>query len=218
VLIISLGHLDGAKRDREDRPAMTLRVIREVGIDDGIVSAARKEAINTMGRAGVLLVWLSCDGAQADVSAHDACHEQSGPLEFSLRITKSRPSGCGTDILGFSELDDSVGMRSATVYYPAILQFADHFRVGPATVLGNVIAHEIGHLILGADAHVALGLMSPRWGKWHFRSMDFNALNFDARQKQLLRLEIVLHQSPAFVGRNSIAPGPLVNPNTWFRE
>jgi hypothetical protein len=55
------------------------------------------------------------------------------------------------------------GVR-AYVHYDRVVQFAfDHHKV-PGVVLGGVMAHEIGHLVLG-DGHSAKGIMAAEMDK-----------------------------------------------------
>ena len=49
----------------------------------------------------------------------------------------------------------------AYVLYDRVAELARMFRVDPTTVLGQVIAHEVGHLIFGGE-HASTGLMASR--------------------------------------------------------
>ena len=49
----------------------------------------------------------------------------------------------------------------AYVLYDRVAELARRFRVDPAAVLGQVIAHEVGHLLFG-DEHASTGLMASR--------------------------------------------------------
>src|SRR5215471_2392049 len=73
ILALSVRQLDGAKGVRVERPALTLRVVSEPSIDSPVLLRARKESIDILGRAGILLVWLPCDDGPADVLANNPC-------------------------------------------------------------------------------------------------------------------------------------------------
>jgi hypothetical protein len=51
----------------------------------------------------------------------------------------------------------------ASVFWHQIESFAVAARIPSATLLGDVIAHEIGHLLLGSGAHAASGIMKANW-------------------------------------------------------
>lgn len=132
------------------------------------------------------------DVAPADAARPGACHADRGPHEFWVRIIAKERRGPREDTLAFAELDDALSLRSAAVLYGAILRVASRYRVSAGTILGAVIAHEVGHLILGADAHAALGLLSANWNESHFRLMTFSHLGFDTRQAKRLRETLTL--------------------------
>ena len=52
----------------------------------------------------------------------------------------------------------------ATVYYEAVRHAkSDGAEFDIPIILGCVIAHEIGHLLLGSNSHSGSGVMKPRW-------------------------------------------------------
>lgn len=52
------------------------------------------------------------------------------------------------------------------------------------------IAHEIGHLILGASAHHPEGVMRADWGREQFELIKLGGLNFARPQAKLLQMEV----------------------------
>ena len=67
----------------------------------------------------------------------------------------------------------------ATVYAAAIAERARRDGTSLATIVGRVSAHEIGHLLLGTNAHASHGLMRASWdvqrigrGDWDFTIED----------------------------------------------
>ena len=60
----------------------------------------------------------------------------------------------------------------------------------PSAMLGHLIAHEIGHLLLPGTDHSASGIMCPqmREGDWNLARVG--ALTFTPRQAAMLRAEV----------------------------
>jgi hypothetical protein len=54
-------------------------------------------------------------------------------------------------------------------------------------LLGCVIVHEIGHLLLGAEGHSADGIMQPHLGPKQVRQAITGTLMFTSHQSKLLR-------------------------------
>lgn len=175
-----------------DLPSITLRVVNEAQVDERLLSEARKEAAGILNRAGVGLTWLDCDGDS------EPCQRPRGPADFRFRIATGRPAWTSQENLGFTE--HAGGNGSAGVNYPAVLKLAEKLNgfahgITPAAVyapgfLGAAIAHEIGHLILGANAHHPDGVMRADWGREQFELIKLGGLNFAREQARQLQSEV----------------------------
>ena len=85
------------------------------------------------------------------------------------------------------------GIRSAGVYYPAAVEAAGEHALAAGEVLGAAMAHEIGHLVLGRNAHSREGLMSPEWKRPQFKKqLSIGELIFTSSEEKLLRNELTL--------------------------
>jgi hypothetical protein len=178
-----------------DLPSITLRVVNEAQVDARVLSEARKEATGILNRAGVGLTWLNCAGHSAD---REPCERPRGRADFWFRLTSGRPAWTSRENLGFTELVGEDG--SAGINYPAVLTLAEKLygHTHGATpiaaftpgFLGAAIAHEIGHLILGAQAHHPEGVMRAEWGREQFDLTWLGGLNFARDQAKLLQSEV----------------------------
>jgi hypothetical protein len=54
--------------------------------------------------------------------------------------------------------------------------------VSLAGVLAHVMAHEVGHLLLGTNAHSPTGIMRPSWQARELRSIIMGTLLFTSEQ------------------------------------
>ena len=107
-----------------------------------------------------------------------------------MRIVTRRPSTASADMLGFTDLDESLGTGSAGIYYPAAAEMAKKWPVRVGEILAAAIAHEVGHLILGANAHSSRGVMYAHWGPEQFQLIGISELNFTRDQTKLLQARI----------------------------
>jgi hypothetical protein len=131
-----------------------------VPLDPASVAAAKEEA-------GWILRSLCMDVEWAPAPA--AGH-------FLIRILPNPLTPDSTsDALGMA----MPGLRRGALFLGRIRERAEMYRsrIGFATLLGSVLAHEIGHLLLGTTAHSREGVMRP----------DFRKPEIDkAAQRQLL--------------------------------
>jgi hypothetical protein len=116
---------------------------------------ARSSASVVLAAAGIEPIWRPC---------HAGCIQRpKPPHEVMIRIVKSTPlSEPGS--LGFAAVDlanhDGV---LATVYLDRVDALAAQAGADRGELLGRVVAHEIGHLLLGTTRHSSIGLMRATW-------------------------------------------------------
>jgi hypothetical protein len=85
--------------------------------------------------------------------------------------------------LGFA----TVGGDTAYVVYERVKQYATDRRYGLSAVLGLVMAHEIGHLLIGDRAHATIGLMRAAWSDKDFRRAEAGGLGFTSEDSRSIR-------------------------------
>jgi len=61
---------------------------------------------------------------------------------------------------------------------------------GVDRILGSVMAHELGHLLLGLNSHSVTGLMRARWGNDELRCLDMGTLVFLPEQGKRMRARL----------------------------
>jgi hypothetical protein len=137
--------------------------------------AARTVAAKLYAAAGVRIIW----------------HEQDAPDAPVRRPTVVLVSSS-------REIDAAMGSRRtlgrvvqprvrAYVHYDRVVQMARDFHLDRGMLLGQVIAHEIGHLLLGA-AHTVDGVMAPTIDRRQIPVVTFSRDQADALRATLSRL------------------------------
>jgi hypothetical protein len=87
-----------------------------------------------------------------------------GPDEISIRFVAAPASFAAGDVLGYSYVDAASRHGTlATVFPDRVIAIAPELRMAPGTLLGRAMTHEVGHLLLGSNAHAAVGLMRAHW-------------------------------------------------------
>jgi len=109
--------------------------------------------------------------------------------DVAVQIT-SAPGTFNARVLGLSLPESDVGLN--------VLVFADHVRdtaiwqhVPFAALLAGSIAHEIGHVLLGTEAHTSYGLMAGSWNRHQYESIGNGALLFTREQYKRMRAGLV---------------------------
>jgi hypothetical protein len=85
-------------------------------------------------------------------------------------------------------LADHEGGTYASVFLERVQDAATEANIPWEVVLAYATAHEVGHLLLGAEAHTARGLMKASWGREEYEAMNQHRLHFiDEQVHQLAK-------------------------------
>jgi hypothetical protein len=133
-------------------------------------------------RAGVRLIWRNC-------GFDNPCKTGPGSKEISLGIVKETGKGG----LGCSFVTRAGGVN-AFIGFGNIQRLAVASRISESQILAAVIAHELGHLLLG-PAHTETGLMHGNWDVHDLCRLEQRQLKFDPDQCQRIHVA-VLARSP----------------------
>src|SRR5262249_1414393 len=149
-------------------------------LSPGKLQYAENYARSVFAKAGVNIQWKQCYAGVTDPAIALPCQQQLDRNEFWLLFESSKPPGATSHMLGFTGFDDAVQSvtHTAAVYVPAVEDMALMFSVDSPAVLGAVSAHEIGHMLLGANAHSREGVMYARWGREQMTMVSTQELLF----------------------------------------
>ena len=159
---------------------------------------AEKQASRVFREAGIELEWKQCP-----------CNLASEPTDVMLRIIPrlfaSNSAGFRSEHLGFAPSGQQGGVL-ATIFYNRI---EDLTRGGDAScVLGHAVAHELGHLLLGQDAHSPAGLMRAHWTREDLKLAARGCLQFTSEQAERLRGDVAARSRRREVVRASGPESP----------
>jgi len=169
-------------------PRVRLSVFNDAGIPDDTLAQAAARATAILAQSGVELDWLSCGRPDPSDFSQRAtpCSAVAWPHQLPVRIVP-RGRSIGADIFGQAVLDDAGRGAYSNVYYNNLAANREHAQLSDGDMLGFVIAHEVGHLLLGSNSHSPSGLMQARWDSSALHSALHNTLFFTPAQSASLR-------------------------------
>jgi hypothetical protein len=153
------------------RASVRVRLYDSAVVPAADQTVALRAATGVLAAAGIDITWLACGRAESAASP-DACAIPLTRDELAVRLVRlpGKPSARGELSMGYSLVDTGIsGGALATVYVDRVAwlvsQAGRHPAIDGATLLGYAIAHELGHLLLGTNAHDATGLMRAVWSR-----------------------------------------------------
>ena len=177
------------KREREGAARVQVRVYDRGMMPAADQTVALRAAAGVLAAAGIDVTWLLC-GEDASASNPRVCEIPLGATELSLRLVRlpGVPSARGQLQLGYSLVDTGVAEgKLATVYVDRVHWLAAQAGADTAVVSGFAIAHEIGHLLLGTNAHSASGLMRAVWSRAELERAERADWRFSPEQAAQMR-------------------------------
>jgi len=117
-------------------------------------------------QAGVLLDWAECRIHEGDPPKDPACGLAVTSMDLQLQIidaAMAKRTGKTGQCLGYAVVTGSFD-SIASVFAHRALELEKKNFADEAAILGAIMAHEIGHLLLGRSRHSSSGIMRARWG------------------------------------------------------
>ena len=196
----------GASFDQTASPAATLtvRLYNLAEVPEAEFARALEEATEIFGRIGVRPAWLHCAGPAADA----ACNEVHGPSVVNLRLMSADalPEDLPKGIFGFALMSQKGGFAAyANVYFGRVSQISDGRKYRRDVLLGAMISHELGHLLLGVNSHSKAGLMTLPWTPKVLTAADQGTLVFSKREASKIRKAVEARWGDVIAGDEAIA-------------
>ena len=174
-------------RAADPSPTIRVRITNYTEATPATVSKAEREAGRILGEAGLNVVWIDCQLKETAANPTDPCQQELQATDIVLRVLPDHArNGVQDGAFGFAVLP-----VLASVYYEHAVSLArsDGAEFEVPIILGCVMAHEIGHLMLGSNSHSDTGIMQGQWERKQVRQLMKGDLHFTAQQSKLIRAE-----------------------------
>jgi hypothetical protein len=168
-----MGTTGVAIRDHEPC-TIRLVVIDEADVPIDLLTRAQAETTRIFEDIGLTVIW-SDDSAAKN--------------RFIVKVIWERLKGTRVDRRAIGAAPGTKSERGTIAYafYRRVRDLALVSGGDVATILGHVIAHEVGHLLLPHGSHASDGLMRATWDEAHVQSARRGQLTFTPDQATAIR-------------------------------
>lgn len=145
---------------------LTVRLYNTAHVPVPELVAARETATGILADGGLDVRVRHCGSSISPVIPADPCAEPLQPTEVVVRVIDAPAfnTALNPDTYGVTYVVEERNRGwLATVFADRIDHAAARGGVPAGTLLGRVMAHEIGHLLLGSGYHGRAGLMRAEW-------------------------------------------------------
>jgi hypothetical protein len=215
ALSIECAHLSAAAQCQDSHAAVTVQIHDYVHVKSASMSKAREIVTRVYKNIGVGIEWLEVlqqdtgrtNSAPGEEGRKERTHLPIAQLTINI-LTSSMASRAGVagDVVGYVAVPPEGGMgRIGYVVYEKIKEVAAGGPASQAEILGVIIAHDIGRLILGAGSGTGSGVMNRHWDRHDLERVNPLALQFTP--PEIARLRATLEgDSPCITGRDDVLP------------
>ncbi len=166
VVLVACG---SAANAADQRVEVRLYVRDHAGVGSAKMTAAKVRMSKIYATAGVDVVW---------VDQWDSDALMVTIIEGAAQQTIIDQTHAGDYVMGFAP----DGGRNAFVFYDRVSELSDD----SSTLLGQVLAHEVGHLLMPRQGHSPDGIMRARMNPAQPRQLTF----FTAAQAHMMRVTL----------------------------
>ena len=170
---------------------MTVAVYNDARVPSAVLSRAEQRAASIFAHANFEVVWVHCIHARAEDAM--VCRQTDLPGHLALRIMPDATKSASHAVFGIAFLALDGSGKYSDVFWNRVRDLQATSNLDLSSVLGSVMAHEMGHLLLGSNAHSVSGIMRAQW---------------DAEELQRIAMGTLLfteHQAERMHGRASVA-------------
>lgn len=176
-----------SKETRSPSANLAIRVYNYAQIPTWTLARAENTAAEAFQHASLEVAWIDCPTTSEENSKFTSCPQDAAPTDMVLKIIAhfdSKREGFSDLLFGFA-----AGFQ-VSVICDRVEDLAANSECPPSKILGLMIAHEIGHALLGPHSHSPKGIMSPLWRPNDFRLATRRPCLFTDDQVEKIRLDL----------------------------
>jgi hypothetical protein len=173
---------------------MTVQSFDYSGSHPAWIAEAQRAAGSIFLQAGIRIRWLNCPAAGSGLPRVPDCDAHSDATHFVLVVLPehmARRMATAPGQFGLAVLNRQGSFPShAYVFLHRAVNLAKNDQVPWTRILGHLISHELGHLLLGTNSHFPVGIMRATWRFAEIKQALMGNLSFTPEQVRQLRADL----------------------------
>jgi hypothetical protein len=166
---------------------LTVYIFNYARIPDWRLARTQKRVSEFFVRAGIQIEWVDRTPLPSNKPGSTVNPRELDPSDLILRIVPRfdlRADGLRSSVFGFA------AESQITIINERMEEVAQNAEATLPEILAIVIAHELGHALLGPDSHSEDGIMRPRLQAADFRQAQCKTLAFTPEQAERMRSKV----------------------------
>jgi|SRR5690348_3472181 len=199
-VVISLCWVSEAVAQTSDKktetPVIVIWVYNYARIPKHMMARAEGEVQKILRAAAIHLDWVECPTSAEEVKVHPVCQDRMSNAELGLTILPTARGVADAYVdkdFGIAQVfNDGTFGHYAYVFADRVRYRAQMEQISETQLLGSVIAHEFGHLLLRSSTHTGHGIMRMRWDRNDLKDLTWGQLKFPREEAETIHAEALL--------------------------
>ncbi len=179
-VLLALGSVTALWARNGDEPEVLVRLIDTYRVPQPLLFRAKDTAGQILASAGVHVRWGRM-GSRPGAETMDV---------IDVRFAYSFPETYKPKALAEAFPFAGNGVR-INIFFNRLASTIKLYELSAGSILGHVLAHEIGHVLLQEGSHAQTGLMKPYWTGLDYSGMVLKNLEFTAADANRIRINLV---------------------------
>lgn len=175
-----------------EQPTLTIRLYNHAEAPAELLQAAAEVSRRIFSDAGLDTVWVICS-SDPERPGHPSCLESPGKSVLRVNVlNREMAAKLGTlpEAFGVAFPDKRDFGLVAAVFHHRIAELQRDWGRDSDLLMGHILAHEIGHLLLGFSSHTQRGIMSALWEETELIQAEQGSFNFHKSQARKMRKQL----------------------------
>lgn len=181
--VLLLGTLATAESGQKARPRITVLINNTARVSESILAASESEAAAVFRVAGIKVEFAECNG---QITMQNICSQVPGVDQFVVHMVATGRTSSDS-VFGVAFLGENGTGKYCDVFFDRIERANQNFGSGVPALMGTVMAHELGHLLLGSQSHSSQGIMRAVWDVRSLQGIGIGRFLFTRKQAVLIK-------------------------------
>jgi hypothetical protein len=188
---------------------ITVIVYNYAAVSGKVLAEAKAAGTRIFRETGIEVEWLDCPLSPERAVEYPSCQMPPGPDRLAIRVVSRAMAArlrLPPRVFGFALLTDDGSFPLVASVFADDAKGPGFEDVEPGAFLGNIIAHELGHLLLAVAAHSDSGIMRDHWQRSDLEFIAQGYLYFTRKERERLRAGVRDRTSGGLTAGSSLQP------------
>lgn len=163
---------------------VVIYIVNSAGIPTRNLEQATRRSARILITTGTAITWrIDTENIQGPITGPA---KAAWSYAVQLKILSSAPGRLVNRTLAYSLPSVRIG-TNVTIFYDRVKRVSQDVEIDSTSVLGLVMAHEIGHMLLQSVKHSPTGIMKSPWTKFDIQHAAACLEEFTSMERSIIR-------------------------------